>query len=162
MKLVRFLLPILLVGLAISCRAESNAVALDPAQEQFYSQFRSAIDGENARQLIGLTHPQALQCIKDEEKEYYYGLILQGLIQMLGRQQTIREIMSKKVDLRDIQQTSDTAGQSGMKWPIPPEEQLIIKFDKDGAENSATIFIARDQSQWKWVHLCFQSMPGTE
>lgn len=156
MKLVRLLLLILLIGLGSNCRAETNAVALEPAQELFFSQFRTAIHGEDIRQLIGLTHPLALQCTKNDNQEYYYGLILKGLVQMLGHQQTIKEIRSKKVEVEDIQKTADTAAQSGMKWPFAPEEQLIIKYENDGSESTATLYIARDQDQWKWVHLCLQ------
>lgn len=156
MKLVRLLLPFLLIGLAINCRAETNGAALDPAQELFFSQFRTAIHGEDIQQLVGLTHPLALQCTKDSNQEHYYGLILKGLVQMLGHQQTIKEIRSKKVDVADIQKTSDTAAQSGLKWPLPPDEQLLITYDIDGTESTATIYIARDQDQWKWVHLCYQ------
>ena len=156
MKLIRFLLPILLIGLGNNCQAETNPAPLNPAQELFFSQFRTAIHGEDTRQLIGLTHPLALQCTKEDSHEQYYGLILKGLVQMLGHQQTVKEIRSKEVDVADIQKTSDTAAQSGMKWPLPPAEQLIVTYDKDGTESTATIYIALDQDQWKWVHLCFQ------
>jgi hypothetical protein len=156
MKLIRVLLPILVIGLGFNCRAETNGAALDPAQELFFSQFRTAIHGEDTRQLMGLTHPLALQCTKVDGQEQHYGLIMKGLVQMLGHQQTIKEIRSKKVEVADIQKTSDTAAQSGMKWPLPPAEQLIVTYDKDGSESTATIYIARDQDQWKWVHLCYQ------
>lgn len=156
MKLLLLLLPIFLIGPAINSAAQTKAVVLDPAQELFFSQFRTAIQGEDTRQLIGLTHPKARQCTKEEEQEYYYSLILQGLVQLLGRQQAIKEIRSKKVDVQEIQNTSETAAQSGMKWPIAPEEQLIITYKKDGTEETATIYIARDQDQWKWIHLCLQ------
>ena len=156
MKAARLLLPFLLVGLSGNGTGVANAVALDPVQELFFSQFRTAIHGEDTRQLIRLTHPQARQCTSADNQEYYYALILKGLVQMLGHQQIIMEIESRKVSLQDIQQTSNTAGQSSMKWPIPPEEQLLIRYEKDGVESTATLYIARDQDQWKWVHLCYQ------
>lgn len=156
MKLVRLLLPVFLVGLSINWAVESDAVPLDPAQEQFFSQFRTAIHGEDARQLIQLTHPQARQCTKDDDQEYYYGLIMKGLVQVLGRQQTIKEIESKKVDAQSLKQGTDAAAQSSMRWPVTPEEQLVIKYEKEGSKSSATLYIARDQDQWRWVHLCNQ------
>ncbi|MHB8791248.1 MAG: hypothetical protein ACYDBT_15370 [Desulfobulbaceae bacterium] len=156
MKTARLLLPILLVGMSSNGAGVASGVALDPVQELFFSQFRTAIHGEDARQLIRLTHPQARQCTGNEDQEYYYGLILKGLVQMLGHRQTITEIESRKVSLQDIQQISDTGGNSSMKWPVPPEEQLLIRYEKDGVESTATLYIARDQDQWKWVHLCYQ------
>ena len=69
---------------------------------------------------------------------------------------TIKEIKSKEVNEADLKASGDTAAQNRMQWPIPPERQLLITYVKDGSESTATINIARDQDQWKWVHLCFQ------
>ena len=156
MKSVRLLLPVFLVILCLSGAVTADAVAPGPEEEIFFSQFRTAVAGEDTRKLIDLTHPQARQCTKEDDQEQYYDLIMKGLVQMLGRQQTIKEISSKKVGPQDIQKSSDTAAQSSMKWPISPEEQLVIKYEKEGSESSATLYIARDQDQWKWVHLCYQ------
>ena len=156
MKLVRLLAPIFLVGLCINNAAETKALALDPAQEQFFSRFRTAIHGEDTRQLLQLTHPQAKACTKVDEQEHYYGLIMKGLVQMLGHQQTIKEISSMKVADQDLKPVSDPAAKGSMVWPVPPEEQLLIKYVMNGSEDTATIYIARDQNQWKWVHRCFQ------
>jgi len=156
MKAARLLLPAVLAGLCLHGAATVQAVALDPGQEQFFSQFRTAISGEDARRLIDLTHPQARECTRDDEQEAYYGLIMQGLVQMLGRQQIIKEISSRKIEVQDMQQSSEAAAQASMKWPIQPEEQLIVRYEKDGAETTATLYIAREQDQWKWIHLCYQ------
>ncbi|MHB8810209.1 MAG: hypothetical protein ACYC9M_09375 [Desulfobulbaceae bacterium] len=156
MKSIRLLLPLFLALLCLSGAVTADAVAPGPEQKIFFSQFRTAVAGEDARKLIGLTHPQARQCTKEDDQEQYYGLIMKGLVQMLGRQQTITEISSRKVEPQDIQKSLDTAAQSGMKWPVTPEEQLTIRYDKEGSESSATLYIARDQDQWKWVHLCYQ------
>lgn len=156
MKLVRLLLLIFLAGLSINGATTANAVALDPAQEQFFSQFRTAVSGEDTRQLILLTHPKSMACTKEEDQDRYYEMVLKGLVQMLGRQQTIKEISSKKVDAQTLKNGTDTVDQSSVRWPVTPEEQLVFKYDKEGGESSASIYIARDQDQWKWVHLCHQ------
>ena len=155
MKLARLLLPFLLLALSIN-NAAAEDTALDPAQEQFFSQFRTAIQGENVPQLMLLTHPQARACINEEGQEEYYSLILKNLVQILGRQQIIKAIKSRKVEEQEIKERGAAAAQYRMAWPIPPEQQLFITYDKDGSESTATIDIARDQDQWKWVHLCPQ------
>ena len=156
MKLIRLLVTIFLVCLCSNWAVETGAVPLDAAQEQFFSQFRTSINGENTRQLIQLTHPKSSACTRADDQERYYEMVLKGLVQMLGRQQTIKEIESKKVDAQSLKQGTDAAAQSSMRWPITPEEQLVIKYEKEGSESSATLYIAREQDQWKWVHLCYE------
>jgi hypothetical protein len=157
MKLLRLLLPVLLLGLSITSLADTGSEPLDSAQKQFFSQFRTAIFGEDVKQLMGLTHSLAKSCTNITDQERYYGLIMKGLVELLGHQQTIKEISSRKVDDQTLKTNTDTAAKNSMYWPITPERQIVVTYVKDnGKENSATILIARDQGQWKWVHLCYQ------
>lgn len=156
MKLIRFLLPLLLLAPCAGNAFAAEAAPLDPAQEQFFSQFRTAIMGENVPQLMHLTHSQALACIKEEQQEEYYGLTMKNLVEILGRKQIIQEIKSRKVNEADLKISDDPATQNRIKWPVTPEQQLLLRYTTDGSESTASIYIARDQEEWKWVHLCFR------
>jgi len=156
MKIIRVLLPFLLLIFCFNAAAETEAVQLDPSQKTFFTQFRTAVQAEDTRQIIWLTHPQAKQCVREDDREYYYRLILNGLVRVLGHQQTIQEVMVKNIDADEFQQSKEAAEAVRMNWPVEPEKQIIITYEKDGIENVVSLYISKDKDNWKWVHLCTQ------
>ncbi|MDD3619316.1 MAG: hypothetical protein RBR09_05430 [Desulfobulbaceae bacterium] len=154
MKLFRILPPVLLAVLGITSVVPAEEIVPDPEALTFSSRFRTAVLAQNTRQIMRLTHPHSQECISADERDYQYGLILQDLLRVLGERQTIEDVSIRKVDPGELRRSSTPGGTAAVNWPVFPEEQIIITYTKDGLENTASLYIARDRDEWKWVHAC--------
>jgi len=144
---------LLLMGLFLSIPV-SAAEQLDEEQQLFFSQFRYAVQAQDATRLISLTHSAALACVPEEDWEYYYGKILEGLVQVLGKRQAVHRV--SKAGVAPGEPGSIAALDSGkdLSWPVIPEVRIIVQYEKQGREAVASLFLARDDGKWKWVHIC--------
>lgn len=154
MKLLYILLPLLLVGISLNAAAEPVAVPLDASQQVFFNRFRTAVQGEDIKQIIRLTHPLALECTSEEDRTYQYGKLIEDLANILGRRQLVQEVGVAPVDEEIFESYHTMITKHDMGWPFPPEKQIIVKYTTSGLAHVATIYIARDQDRWKWVHIC--------
>jgi len=156
MKWLRVLLPLLLAAMSITAAAQTEAIQPDSSPLTFSSRFRTAVLAQNTRQIMQLTHPDSQECISEDERDYYYSLILKDLVRVLGHRQIIEDVSVRKVDPEKLRQNITATEAADIRWPVSPEEQIIIKYTKDGIENTASLYIARDIDEWKWVHACAQ------
>lgn len=101
-----------------------------------------------------LTHPHSQECIAADERNLYYSMVLRDLVRVLGERQTIEDVSVRKVDPEKLWQDGTAAAAETLRWPVQPEEQIIIRYTRDGLENTASIYIAKDRDEWKWVHSC--------
>lgn len=154
MKFLHLLLPFLLLGISLNAAAEPVAVPLDASQQVFFSRFRTAVQGEDIKQIIRLTHPLAVQCTSEEDRTYQYGKLLEDLAAILGRRQLVQEVGVAPVDEEIFESYSTMITKHDMGWPLLPEKQIVVKYTTSGLAHVATIYIARHQDQWKWVHIC--------
>jgi hypothetical protein len=154
MKWLRVLPPVLLAAMSISAAPQTDEIPLDSEALTFCSRFRTAVLAQNTRQIMRLTHPHSQECISEDERDYYYSMILKDLVRVLGQRQTIEDVSVRKVDPARLRLSGTATGTAAIHWPVPPEEQIIIKYTKDGFENTASLYIARDSDEWKWVHAC--------
>ena len=156
MKWLRVLPPVLLAAMSIGTVAQADEIPPDSPELTFSSQFRTAVLGQNTRQIMRLTHPHSQECIAEDERDYYYSMVLKDLVRVLGERQTIEDVRVRKVDPEKLRQRETNSQAGSFRWPVPPEEQIIIRYIKDGLENTASLYIARDRDEWKWVHACAQ------
>jgi len=153
MQWFRIVLPVLLAaGVSISAAAQTQIPA-DSSPLNFSSRFRTAVLAQDTRQIMRITHPYSQECISEDERDYYYSMVLKDLVRVLGHQQIIEDVSVRKVDPAKLP-ASSAATEAAIRWPVPPEEQIIITYTKDGFENTASLYVARDRDEWKWVHAC--------
>ena len=65
---------------------EQTRVPLDPEQETFYLQFRSAAQSEDAERLRALSHSESQACVHSANAAYY-DRIIAGMIRVFGHDQ---------------------------------------------------------------------------
>ncbi|HHO47067.1 MAG TPA: hypothetical protein ENN06_01195 [Desulfobacteraceae bacterium] len=154
MKLFRILPPVLFVVMGIATVVPAEEIPSDPEALTFSSRFRTAILAQNTRQIMRLTPPNSQECIPADERDYRYSLILRDLLRVLGERQTIEDVRIRKVDAAQLRRSGAAEETAAVSWPVFPEEQIIITYTRDGIENTASLYIARDRDEWKWVHAC--------
>lgn len=127
---------------------------LDESKQLFFNQFRYAVQAHDVNQLIHLTHPKSLECISNDDLEYYYGKVLDGLVKVLGKRQALRSVTAVDFAPGEISLSKDLPSGDSMKWPVAPEARIFIQYEREGSEAVASLYISKDANDWKWIHIC--------
>ena len=149
-------LVLLLAGIIITV-SSAGAVTepLDESQQLFFSQFRYAVQAHDSGQLIRLTHPQSKECVSEEDRDFYYGRMLDGLVRVLGNRQTVQSVMVSMFEPGEIIISKELQSGENVKWPVAPEARLIVEYEKGKQNSVASLYLSKDKNEWKWVHICF-------
>lgn len=153
-KAIRFVLTFLLVGILFNTPAGAVAKPLDESLQLFFSQFRYAVQAHDTNQLIRLTHPKSLACEPEEDWEFYYGKILDGLVRVLGKRQTLLGVSVEELAAGEIDIAKNLTSGANINWPVRPEARLIIQYERQEREAVASLYLAKDNNDWKWIHVC--------
>ncbi|GAB4338757.1 MAG: hypothetical protein Kow0089_10980 [Desulfobulbaceae bacterium] len=156
LQTVRFLLVMLLLGFVWAGSACAEAGSLDASQKLFFSRFRYAVQAHDPGQLIRLTHPESLSCVPEEDREFYYGRMLDGLGYVLGKRQAIRNIRVEEYAPGELVPSRDLPSGDDVRWPVVPQARIILEYERQGRKAVASLYLARDQNDWKWVHICVE------
>ncbi len=153
-KVVRMIVALVLAVLVFNVSDVSASEPLDDSQQLFFSQFRYAVQAHDASRLVTLTHPASLACVPEEDWEYYYGRVLDGLVQILGKRQAVQLVRKTGIAPGEFDAGGGISSRDDVNWPVVPEVRLILQYERQGRKAVAALYLAKDNNEWKWVHVC--------
>jgi len=153
-KVFKLILTLLLACILFNVPASVASESLDESQQLFFNQFRYAVQAHETSQLLRLTHPSSLACVPEEDWDFYYGKILDGLVRILGKRQSVRSVTLTKFAPGEVDISKNLPSGENVSWPVMPEAQIIMQYEQQGQEAVASLYLAKDNNIWKWIHIC--------
>ena len=154
MKAVQIPLMVILGVVLFNGSVSHASEALDRDQQLFFNQFRYSVQAHDVNQLIRLTHTSSLECVSEEDWEYYYVKVLDSLATVLGKRQAIRRVTITEFAPGEINISKDLPSGNHVQWPVAPEARIFIHYEIQGQTTVASLYLAKDGERWKWVHIC--------
>jgi hypothetical protein len=124
------------------------AIAVEPGQEQFISEYVAAINAKDVGKLKRLVHPKCLACITDENRDYYEDYFSHEIKEHIPDDYKISNI-------KPIGKDEPLLMSEAFSYPVRPTHWVQIDFQK-GPYDSTSILrqIIKFNDTWFMVVPC--------
>jgi len=107
----------------------------------FASQYVTAFNSKDPRQLLALQHPQALACITPANKDYYDGALAMQMRDSIPANYTVSVMTPNEGNLKALESM-------GMRWPLKPEQEVHIDYQQGEDAGGVDIWLVKENGRW--------------